>query len=144
MNSPCYTGSGKEHLKNKLVNAKYIYLIVFSKEAKHIYKAAKQVPEKNLESFSSEETIWMTLLILKNSHSSQISEILSILQKINKYLTKQTGIRGGCHTWFLNQKKSNFNIQQLFKKTSFESVDKKGDMDCSIQERKKWLKVWKD
>ena len=34
---------------------------MFSEEAKHIYKAAKQVPEKKIESISSEEIIWMTL-----------------------------------------------------------------------------------
>ena len=45
--------------------------------------------------------------------------------------------------FFVSEKKT-LNIQQLLKKTNFESVDKKGDTDCSIQERKKWLKVQKD
>ena len=37
-----------------------------------------------------------------------------------------------------------FKYSTALKKTNFESVDKKGDTDCSIQERKKWLKVQKD
>ena len=47
--------------KNQLVNTKYIYFIMFSEAAKHIYKAAKKIPEKNIESISSDEIIWMTL-----------------------------------------------------------------------------------
>ena len=57
---------------------------MFSEAAKHIYKAAKQVSRKILSQIAMMTFIWITLYIVKNSHSSQRSEIWSILQKSNK------------------------------------------------------------
>ena len=57
---------------------------MFSEAANHFYKAAKQVRSKIMSQLAVMKFTWITLYILKNSHSSQRSEILSTLQKSNK------------------------------------------------------------
>ena len=104
-------GLFKKIKKNKLANTKYIYLIMFSEAANHFYKAAKQVRSKIMSQLAVMKFTWITLYILKNSHSSQRSEILSILQnptKSNKNRLAEEEVASpgqSCKQWvFLSEK----------------------------------------
>ena len=99
---------------------------MFSEAANHIHKADKQVSRKLLSQLAVMKFIWMTLYILKNSQSPQRKVTKIVWQK--RRLPDLTRV---VNSVFI-RKKSTLNIQQLFKK-SFESVDKKVDMDCSIE-----------
>ena len=101
---------------------------MFSEAANHFYKAAKQVRSKIMSQLAVMKFTWITLYILKNSHCSERSEILSSLQKSNKNGLAEEEVASpgqSCKQCFFLSEKRNFEYSTALLKKVLNHLKRK-------------------